>query len=650
MRALMQLGGMSVVLCFLTIAFTHAFWAMARENLQIWDLFSVLKLLFTGEVDEGIDPLSSVLPDDQKIFLCILANGAIIVFLVCFVNLFIAVLSDNYQAEQERLVFTLFRERAHVCCNLFLAPSLGKHWAKSAVERLEDQPEFYVNRVFVGTCLAGASVWVALTMVLLYQEVVNFVAVAVAASGILVLQGFIRGWLTCDFSDACHLWICHDKCFDETRLLLTEDTDIEVQGRIARLRGYIHEQVRMLGLSLKRHKDVLIKRHKDTEKRLVSVFTQLTHLSCALGFETVASLSGPEGNAARRVSAGDVDVDRLGSEAAQRQGGATPMQLNSVTSGAIYKRRSGKLDAPLDLRGHTKLRESSHAKLNSPGRVTDGTQVAMAEDEIVEHKGTVQTAAEMMSTMVPGSEHVWAEALSRNSSWPTLSEAGELRQPSKGSMREALIRGCTWPGVREAEVGRRRCFDGVREAAEKQRADQALAIPPTEAVMEDEAESASAEEDSARGLREEIQGLREDLQQRDEVTRSLRQDVEALREELRRQRAQGAELGQGLATVQALREELRLQREQGETLQHSAAEVAALREDIRVLCSDVQQQRADGQTLQSLVEQVLQKFDGAVAAAATGQEILKLLPAHLHRSKHKPREPAPSEPAPTDLE
>jgi len=255
---------------------------MQGSHWQVWEVLSLLKLLYTGEVDDGISPEQAEGPHRQKVFLGVLTIVAIVVFLVCVVNLFIAVLSDSYQMEQEKMVFTLLRERSHVSCGLFLGPRAGRHSIEQLLSRGFSERAVYATPTAL--CLAFMLLWSVLIYFTLQEDIPVAVAAFTATIGIFSFQSLVRGWLTADFHRTNHLWICHDKYFEAEKFMVLDERDtMESQGRIARLRNYIHEQVKVVGLSVRNSRKVLLKRHKEQDSCLQdqAQFLQYLHRDVA---------------------------------------------------------------------------------------------------------------------------------------------------------------------------------------------------------------------------------------------------------------------------------------------------------------------------------------------------------------------------------
>ncbi|OLQ02023.1 hypothetical protein AK812_SmicGene15189 [Symbiodinium microadriaticum] len=88
--------------CSITLAFLHAFWAMDRADINEISMFNIVVLLFTGEQFLSGDDLA-LMPDRQRITIILLSIGGVFIFLTCTINVFIAVLCECYDQEQERM-------------------------------------------------------------------------------------------------------------------------------------------------------------------------------------------------------------------------------------------------------------------------------------------------------------------------------------------------------------------------------------------------------------------------------------------------------------------------------------------------------------------------------------------------------------------
>merc|ERR1712194_422998 len=101
------------------IAFVHAFWAMDRDNADEVRLFEVVVFLFTGEGFIDSSDLDAMDFKLRSVNIVLTVFGTFF-FLACALNVFIAVLGDCYDQEQERMVCTFLESRAKICSDLML--------------------------------------------------------------------------------------------------------------------------------------------------------------------------------------------------------------------------------------------------------------------------------------------------------------------------------------------------------------------------------------------------------------------------------------------------------------------------------------------------------------------------------------------------
>ncbi|CAE8623531.1 unnamed protein product [Polarella glacialis] len=121
MKSVMPIAGMLVIMSFISLGFMHAFWALNRGNIDGISVYNIITLLFTGENFLDNTELEELPNKEMFIFL---SCAGVFVFLTCTINVFIAVLGDCYDQEQERMICTFLKERASICSGYFLRPKL----------------------------------------------------------------------------------------------------------------------------------------------------------------------------------------------------------------------------------------------------------------------------------------------------------------------------------------------------------------------------------------------------------------------------------------------------------------------------------------------------------------------------------------------
>merc|ERR1712046_556560 len=114
MKSGQKIFGMLVIMMFLLLAFCQAFAAMHSNKATDVNFYDVIVLLFTGESfmdGEAVEGEGGA----RREFMIVLTIGALFVFMACALNVFIAVLGDCYDQEQERMVRTFQKTRAEIC-------------------------------------------------------------------------------------------------------------------------------------------------------------------------------------------------------------------------------------------------------------------------------------------------------------------------------------------------------------------------------------------------------------------------------------------------------------------------------------------------------------------------------------------------------
>lgn len=244
MKSVIPIAGMVVIMLFISLGFMHAFWAMNREAIDDISVFNIVVLLFTGEhfiSDEDFEAMGQ----QEREMVIFLSMGGMFIFLTCTINVFIAVLSDCYDQEQERMVCTFLKERARVCSGYFLRPKLHvQGFFKNEDNELRKRCWVvlaFVLLVIYFTLLymsseAGLTAWLAAI----------YLAIAVISVQCILRDGLTSGW------KKKHLWICHESGVDEEMFLAPDERDMEEShGRITRVKRYIRDQTQYLGSQFK---------------------------------------------------------------------------------------------------------------------------------------------------------------------------------------------------------------------------------------------------------------------------------------------------------------------------------------------------------------------------------------------------------------
>jgi len=234
MKSVQPIAGMLVIMLFLVSAFVHAFWAMDPSGADEIIAFEVIFLLFAGEGFTSRQDLMQM-DNELKRFTIFLSIGALFLFLACALNVFIAVLGDCYDQEQERMIATYMKERAKICSSLFLRPiwqTLGFTCFKAKRTRACAQVGFL-------------ALLIAIYMVLLFQDAPAWLASIFLSIYMLVFQGILRTLSAGNWEDR-YLWLCNEVTLDETMFESPDSRNLMdyYYGRIARIKKYVYEQCR----------------------------------------------------------------------------------------------------------------------------------------------------------------------------------------------------------------------------------------------------------------------------------------------------------------------------------------------------------------------------------------------------------------------
>eukprot|EP00929_Paragymnodinium_shiwhaense_P079048 TRINITY_DN41075_c0_g1_i1.p1 TRINITY_DN41075_c0_g1~~TRINITY_DN41075_c0_g1_i1.p1 ORF type:complete len:1083 (+),score=202.33 TRINITY_DN41075_c0_g1_i1:140-3388(+) len=225
MKSVQPIAGMLVILFFLMSAFWHAFWAVDRSNGDDTAFFQVALLLLTGEGYLDSDQLQGM-DDSRRLFMITLTLVAVFIFLACAMNVFIAVLGDCYDREQERMIVTFLRTRAEICTTLYLRPCFRCPQAVAAAVVV------LLFSVCIGVLVACHA-----------ENVSPWLLVVLLTCLIIAIHGFQRGRCSVDWKTR-HLWLCNELQVDEELYMADEGENdlVEANGRILRIKKCIFEQ------------------------------------------------------------------------------------------------------------------------------------------------------------------------------------------------------------------------------------------------------------------------------------------------------------------------------------------------------------------------------------------------------------------------
>jgi hypothetical protein len=186
-------------------------------------IYHISVYLFAGEPFDAITALDEQ-PQAKRIYAVMLGILALFVFSCCALNVFIAVLCDIYDQEQDRLVCTHLQERARICMILFLRPNIAYgHITQS-------------NRRFIAAWVAitVSAIGVCIVLIMLMKASMDgrltmWAPAFVIAFSVIMIQGILRAVLTKDWKDL-HLWFCHEAILDERDFLTSGDKHADQVG------------------------------------------------------------------------------------------------------------------------------------------------------------------------------------------------------------------------------------------------------------------------------------------------------------------------------------------------------------------------------------------------------------------------------------
>lgn len=240
MKSVTPIAGMLLIMCSITLAFLHAFWAMDRADINEISMFNIVVLLFTGEQFLSGDDLA-LMPDRQRITIILLSIGGVFIFLTCTINVFIAVLCECYDQEQERMVCTFLKERARICSGYFLRPKMkatGFSFLSQEIRKLTWWRWILLLVVVV--------VFYGVTLFLISEAdiVTAWFGAVYPSLSVLCVQSIFRDCATTNWKKS-YLWLCHEKSIDEETFLAPEQRDDEDHsGRLTQVKKFIRERMK----------------------------------------------------------------------------------------------------------------------------------------------------------------------------------------------------------------------------------------------------------------------------------------------------------------------------------------------------------------------------------------------------------------------
>jgi len=287
MKSVMPITGMIAVMLFIFMGFLHAFWALSRGSIGLVSFYQVTVLLFAGEVaelyvsSEAFAGMESQM-QDIMVILCICS---IFIFFTCSINVFIAVLGDCYDLEQERMVCTFLKERGKICSGYMLWPGLH---VTDVLRQEKRWRKWTLCALFLG---ASAAAFALLVDRSTGRTAENPWLPALSISVcVFVLQAVLRNVLTEDWKER-YLWICHDADIEEAMFLGPVERDlVEYLGRLARMKNYINEQCNAVSANSRSVEQAIKKVGRDLSKEIQNRTSRLKQLSVGLGFGPSAEM------------------------------------------------------------------------------------------------------------------------------------------------------------------------------------------------------------------------------------------------------------------------------------------------------------------------------------------------------------------------
>mmetsp|Transcript_57419 Transcript_57419/g.186196 ORF Transcript_57419/g.186196 Transcript_57419/m.186196 type:complete len:465 (+) Transcript_57419:431-1825(+) len=235
MKSIQPIAGMLVIMAAILFGFMHSFWAMDLDAASDVIFYNVATLLMTGEsfVDGGA---MADMPTDRRFLMIVLTLGALFLFLACALNIFIAVLGECYDLEQERMVTSFQVERARICSTLLLGPKVPNHIG--------------LLQTHLGLALlvgVFGMIWLVACL-LTFADLTAGAAASVTtlAGSVLLLQALMRGAYTQGW-DQRYLWLCAEQSIEEHSQWLSTQEDLDTldgQGRSVRIKRYMFDSAR----------------------------------------------------------------------------------------------------------------------------------------------------------------------------------------------------------------------------------------------------------------------------------------------------------------------------------------------------------------------------------------------------------------------
>jgi len=249
MKSIYQIKGMILILFFFVTAFMHAYWAMDRTDEADVLLYSAFSYLYTGEQFIEGDDLREM-SWYWRAATIVLSFTAIFFFIAWALNVFIAVLSDCYDLEQEMVISTFMKERAKICSALFLRP----RWpARANILSNAGGWKWLVLLLVIAGIIYHLLLFYCLQQGWTAWPAALFLTACSAGVQAMILDASTFGW------EERYLWVCYEDKMERDLKEETEEQDFDQrQGRISRMKRYMHGQIQLVKRSIKNtsHADV----------------------------------------------------------------------------------------------------------------------------------------------------------------------------------------------------------------------------------------------------------------------------------------------------------------------------------------------------------------------------------------------------------
>jgi len=296
MKSVQPIAGMLVIMLFLITSFLNAYWAMDRNVDGDIRIYEVVVFLLTGE---GFLQTSDVAAMDPKrrAMSIIVTVFASFFFIAIALNVFIAVLSDCYDQEQERMVCTFLKERARICSGLFLLPSWDFLQRPPVLERnatlqSKEVEAAAAERNRQSVKLASAGLLLAIValvsgaVVSLSTDISAWLGAVLLSVGVLLAQVQLRHLLTIGWRER-YLWLCHDVKVDEDMFLAPAGSDegvntVETYGRLAVIKRYMYDQCRVVSVDCRTQVSTLQRGLDDCHMELGALRAEVRALTSAI--------------------------------------------------------------------------------------------------------------------------------------------------------------------------------------------------------------------------------------------------------------------------------------------------------------------------------------------------------------------------------